>query len=130
MIQLIKRHRKQRHTRLRELTRDLDDDTTSSGTTSRDSFFRRLAAGEIQCPVCMGSIRGDDDVVEAHIDACLAHQARLAEERGDMDTMEGPGHVGDVTGMRNYGLSQAKLILSGGRHRLPYAKPRGTGCRR
>lgn len=111
MIQAIKRHRKQRHTRLRDLTRDLDGDATSSGTTSRDSFFRRLAAGEIQCPVCMASIRGDDDVVEAHIDACLAHQARQTEERDEMDTTEGVGHVGDVTGMRKHGLTRAKTNI-------------------
>ncbi|KAF8351677.1 hypothetical protein F5887DRAFT_874787, partial [Amanita rubescens] len=105
IIQVIKRHRKQRHTKLRDLTRDLDDDYgTSSGTTSRDSFFRKLAAGEIQCPVCMSGIRGDEDVLEAHIDACLIHQGRRAEEerlraleeRDDVD--QGAGHVGNVTG--------------------------------
>ncbi|KAK2466028.1 hypothetical protein APHAL10511_001670 [Amanita phalloides] len=103
IIQGIKRHRKQRHTRLRDLTRDLDDDATSSGTgTSHDSSGFGMAAREIHCPVCMGSIHGDEDVLEAHIDACLAHQAERAEteqmmEQSDMDS-EGAGHVGNVTG--------------------------------
>lgn len=110
IIQVIKRHRKQRHTKLRELTRDLDDEYgTSSGTTSRDSFSRQLVAGEIQCPVCLSSVHGDEEVVEAHIDACLIHQGMRAEEerlraldqRDDVDAaMEGAGHVGNVTGMR------------------------------
>ena len=33
------------------------------------------------CPVCLKLIPGDTDVVEAHVDACLAHEARVQEER-------------------------------------------------
>ncbi|KAF8622158.1 hypothetical protein AX15_007276 [Amanita polypyramis BW_CC] len=122
VIQVIKRHRKQRHARLRELTRDLDDEATSSGTgSSRDSFVRRRATGEIQCPVCMMNIRGDEDVLEAHIDACLADQARRIEERtevhrewDDMDTTEGVGYVGDVTGAGKYDSIWGEANISTG----------------
>ncbi len=57
----------------------------------------------------MSGIRGDEDVLEAHIDACLIHQGRRAEEErlralDERDNvgaaMEGAGHVGNVTGMR------------------------------
>ena len=60
----------------------------------------------------MTGVRGDEDVLEAHIDACLADQARRAEEHiraleerreyDGMDTTEGVGHVGDVTGVGKY----------------------------
>jgi hypothetical protein len=35
----------------------------------------------IVCPVCGVGVRGDRDVVEAHVDSCLAHEGRLEEER-------------------------------------------------
>ncbi|KAF8639938.1 hypothetical protein AX17_001188 [Amanita inopinata Kibby_2008] len=109
-IQTIKRHRKQRHARLRELTRELDDEGTSSGVgLSRNSLVHGLAAGEIQCPVCQTTVPGDEDVLEAHIDACLADHGRRIEEEHlrmiegrriweSMEVAGGVGHVGDVTG--------------------------------
>ena len=72
----------------------------------------------------MSGIRGDEDVFEAHIDACLIHQGRRAEEERlraleDVDpTMEGAaGHVGNVTGMRknSNGPIRGKLIYGGGK---------------
>ncbi|KAL0059857.1 hypothetical protein AAF712_013339 [Marasmius tenuissimus] len=91
-IQAIKRNRKQRHVKLREMTRDEEEGST-------------------------GLI---GDIIDAHVDACLAHEAgRLAEERerqsiidqevasgsglGDDDMMvdvdgEAVGYIGDVRG--------------------------------
>ena len=96
VIQTIKRHRKQRHTRLRDLTRDFDDEaTTASGSgSSRDVLGRREP---MECPVCMKAIHGDEDVLGAHIDSCLADQARRTEV-GTTEDAEVVGHVGDVMG--------------------------------
>ncbi|KAI0080780.1 hypothetical protein K474DRAFT_1636710 [Panus rudis PR-1116 ss-1] len=69
-LRLLKRRRKQRHAKLREMTRE--DDDSIPYTPSGDGTI---------CPVCMKSVPGDPDVVEAHVDACLANEARLAEER-------------------------------------------------
>lgn len=32
------------------------------------------------CPVCGELVRGDRDVIEAHVDSCLAHASRRLEE--------------------------------------------------
>jgi hypothetical protein len=60
-------------------------------------------------------VRGDEDVIEAHVDTCLVDQTRRLEEarqaaiaeqrrsrrRDEAPYMEidGPGHVGDVRGL-------------------------------
>ncbi|KAJ7498631.1 hypothetical protein FB451DRAFT_1334305 [Mycena latifolia] len=95
-IQAIKRHRKQRHTKLKELVRD--DEGGSSSRVRETWRTRRDAGGEI-------------DVLEAHVDACLtdqtrrleeARQAAIADQRRrraeDQDMGDLPGHVGDVRG--------------------------------
>ena len=99
VIQTIKRHRKQRHSRLRDLTRDLDDEATTAleSGSSRDAFGRRVNNEQLECPVCMKAVHGDDDVLEAHIDSCLAEQARRTEVETTEDA-EVVGHVGDVMG--------------------------------
>ncbi|KAJ8086940.1 hypothetical protein PM082_005765 [Marasmius tenuissimus] len=111
-IQAIKRNRKQRHVKLREMTRDEEEGSTGLIGGGR--------GGEIVCPVCLISVGGDQDIIDAHVDACLAHEAgRLAEERerqsiidqevasgsglGDDDMMvdvdgEAVGYIGDVRG--------------------------------
>ncbi|KAJ7129370.1 hypothetical protein C8R44DRAFT_615160 [Mycena epipterygia] len=110
-IQAIKRHRKQRHTKLKELVRD-GDEVGSSSRVRETWRTRRDAGGEIVCPVCLITVRGDEDVLEAHVDACLADQTRRLEEarqaaiedqrrRRDEDQDMGdvgPGHVGNVRG--------------------------------
>ena len=81
-IQVVRRHRKQRHTRLRELTRDEEDEGTShAGFAGRD--------GAPVCPVCLRRVPGDQDMVEAHIDACLAHESlRVAQEESERASQE------------------------------------------
>ncbi|KAK7695794.1 hypothetical protein QCA50_000432 [Cerrena zonata] len=71
-LRLLKRHRKQRHVKLREMTREDDE---------ADGRWALNQGSGTACPVCLKLIPGDADVVEAHVDACLAHEARLQEER-------------------------------------------------
>ncbi|KAF8663386.1 hypothetical protein AX16_000961 [Volvariella volvacea WC 439] len=109
MLQSIKRRRRQRHVKLKEMMRDEEDGNAVHGNTTR-----ALAAGEISCPVCFSTIRGDNDVVEAHIDACLANESRRMQEQQaeelreraqgetggwDLEYEDGVvGHIGDVRG--------------------------------
>ncbi|KAG6861559.1 hypothetical protein C0995_014855 [Termitomyces sp. Mi166 len=102
-IQAIKRHRKQRHSQFRELGREDE--------RGKESLSQ---AEEIVCPVCLVTVRGDQDVLDAHVDACLANESRrLEEERlraleeqatGDEVWEESfnvdgaAGHVGSVRG--------------------------------
>ncbi|KAJ7241956.1 hypothetical protein B0H12DRAFT_1055869 [Mycena haematopus] len=118
-ITVIKRHRKARHTKLKELVRADTDEGASSSSRVRETWrSRRNEGGEVVCPVCLVTVRGDEDVIEAHVNACLmdqtrrleeARQAAIAERRRsrrrdddpdnmEMDEMLGPGHVGDVRG--------------------------------
>ena len=67
-ISHIIRRRRARQTRLRDLARE------------EASYLEE--AGEdagVACPVCAQTVRGDKDVVEAHVDACLAHESRRVE---------------------------------------------------
>ncbi|KAL1740787.1 hypothetical protein HDZ31DRAFT_85239 [Schizophyllum fasciatum] len=105
-IQGIKRRRKQRHARLKDMVREEDEDARPA---------RSLTAGcnEIVCPVCSVTVQGDQDVLDAHVDACVANESmrveeerqrdlaqRAAEETTWQDTgdAEHIGHVGDVRG--------------------------------
>ncbi|KAJ6515570.1 hypothetical protein C8R45DRAFT_1049180 [Mycena sanguinolenta] len=113
-ITAIKRHRKARHTKLKELVRADSEEGASSSSRVRETWrSRRNEGGEVVCPVCLVTVRGDEDVIEAHVDACLvdqtrrleeARQAAIAERRSqrrnaDLDVeMDGPGHVGEVRG--------------------------------
>lgn len=84
-----------------------DDDDSGD---PKDSWLQRFTGEEITCPVCSATVRGDQDVVDAHVDACLAHEsqrieeARLLELRQRADDEETWGnddgnYVGDVRGM-------------------------------
>lgn len=79
-LRAIKKHRKQRHAKLREMTKEDEDRGGLSGFRG----WRGRWAGSGQstlCPVCLKMVSGDPDVVEAHVDACLAHEARMQSER-------------------------------------------------
>ena len=74
-LRTLKKHRKQRHAKLRELTKE-DEDERWWGTRQRGAD----GEGEGQvCPVCAKFVQGDVDVVEAHVDSCLAF-LRLTNE--------------------------------------------------
>jgi E3 ubiquitin-protein ligase RNF220 len=71
-LKLVQRHRRDRHVRLKELSKaDLENDDGFVGTEKR------------VCPVCQTAVSGDADVVEAHVDACLAHAVTAAASNGD-----------------------------------------------
>jgi len=73
MIKTVKRRRKQRYHRLREMIQ-------SSGEDAHNYVGRREGGiGEIVCPVCLERVFGDPDVTEAHVDACLVHATPDAE---------------------------------------------------
>ncbi|KAF8969400.1 hypothetical protein BDZ97DRAFT_1902518 [Flammula alnicola] len=74
-IQNVKRHRKQRNTKLKEMVKDDEE-----GGNPRDSWLKRFTGEEITCPVCSATVRGDQDVLDAHVDACLAHEAQRLED--------------------------------------------------
>ncbi|TFK64047.1 hypothetical protein BDN72DRAFT_825991 [Pluteus cervinus] len=112
-LQGIKRRRKQRHSTLREMTREDEE-----GPSDQSGFSRITGGGEMVCPICSTTVRGDQDVLEAHVDACLANESiRQRQEREQEEALrrvqqqqqveqweEYPevdgavGHVGDVRG--------------------------------
>ena len=67
-ISHITRRRRARQTRLRELAREEASYVTATGEETG-----------VACPVCGRNVRGDRDVIEAHVDACLAHESRRVE---------------------------------------------------
>ncbi|KAL1708538.1 hypothetical protein EV121DRAFT_277052 [Schizophyllum commune] len=105
-IQSIRRRRKQRHAKLKDMVREEDEDARP---------VRSMTAGrnEIVCPVCSTTVYGDQDVLDAHVDACVANESRRIEEERqrelaqraaeeavwqDTGDAEHIGHVGDVRG--------------------------------
>ncbi|KAH9899625.1 hypothetical protein C8Q73DRAFT_328732 [Cubamyces lactineus] len=74
-LRMLKRHRKQRHQRLREMTREDDDEDWWGARRRKDGDEEGTL-----CPVCGKMVPGDIDVVEAHVDSCLAH-VRLTNEQ-------------------------------------------------
>lgn len=141
-IHLIKRRRKTRHAKLREMAKEEEE-----GYRGRDAWSREIGGGEIVCPVCAATVKGDQDVLDAHVDACLANEGlRMEEERQRelelrrvseegaweevLDVDGTGGHVGDVRGML---VAQIKVfpcpkLVS--RNRVPYSRSQRTGRRR
>ncbi|KAI0751030.1 hypothetical protein C8Q80DRAFT_1155136 [Daedaleopsis nitida] len=75
-LRMLKRHRKQRHAKLRELTREDEDGQWWGGRHHGEA-----AEGDgMVCPVCSKFVKGDVDVVEAHVDSCLAFERLRQEE--------------------------------------------------
>jgi hypothetical protein len=66
-IRALKRRRRGRLTKLRAASAE-DEDAPENSTST----------GTRVCPVCQQDVPGDTDVIEAHIDACLAHMAMQA----------------------------------------------------
>jgi hypothetical protein len=79
-LRLVKRHRKQRHAKLRDMTREEEDAEGLSGFRGGKGRWAGSSRGTL-CPICMKMVPGDQDVVEAHVDTCLAHEARMQEQR-------------------------------------------------
>lgn len=77
-IQTIQRRRKQRHARFKEMARE------EEGYSKKSCWTRRTEAtsDEVICPVCSRGVRGDQEVINIHVDSCLVDESRnLAEER-------------------------------------------------
>lgn len=72
----ITRRRRVRQTRLRELARE-------------EAAYLPGEGEGVRCPVCGQNVRGDRDVVEAHVDACLAYESRRAEIEREREVRHG-----------------------------------------
>ncbi|PPQ78209.1 hypothetical protein CVT25_015528, partial [Psilocybe cyanescens] len=105
-IQTVKRRRKRRNTKLKDMLKEEEE-----GNNSRISWMRCFTGEEITCPVCLAVVRGDQDVLDAHVDACLAHESQRLEEARQReaihqrameehweDLSDNGGYVGDVRG--------------------------------
>ena len=86
-VRTIRNRRKQRHVKLRELTRE-EDETHWWGGRRRGGSEEGTA-----CPVCGRVVTGDTDVVEAHVDSCLAHASIVEQEAAHGST---PGEEEDL----------------------------------
>ena len=64
MINTVKRRRKQRYHRLRQMIQSYNNDA---------DYSSRSGGSRTVCPVCLETVFGDPDVTEAHVDACLVH---------------------------------------------------------
>ncbi|KAF4619453.1 hypothetical protein D9613_005297 [Agrocybe pediades] len=82
-IETVKRRRKKRYTKLKEMLREEDE-----GLTARNSWLRRYTGEEMVCPVCATTVRGDRDVLDAHVDACLAHQSQVLENARQQELLQ------------------------------------------
>lgn len=97
MIKIVKRRRKQRYHRLREMIQSSDDADRCDGRTEG-------SADEIICPVCLERVFGDPDVTEAHVDACLVHAMPSVHEETELD-IGGPSRTRVTDGANLTGLA-------------------------
>ena len=98
MIKTVKRRRKQRFRRLREMIQSSNDD--SQNLNGREGGF--------VCPVCLERLFGDPDVTEAHVDACLVHAMPSAYEETEID-IGGPTRTRVTDGANLTGLFPQKI---------------------
>jgi hypothetical protein len=97
MIKTVKRRRKQRYHRLREMIQSSNDDARPYSGRGEGGV------GEIVCPVCLERVFGDPDVTEAHVDACLIHAMPSAREQTEID-IGGPSRTRVTDGVNLIGL--------------------------
>ena len=102
MIKTVKRRRKQRYHRLREMIQNPNDDARHRGGGGEGG------AGEIVCPVCLETVFGDPDVTEAHVDTCLLHAMPSGHEEAEVD-VEGPSRIRATDGANLTGLFPVNL---------------------
>lgn len=76
MIKTVKRRRKQRYHRLREMIQSYNGDADRNDGRG---------GVEIVCPVCLETVFGDSDVTEAHVDACLVRAMPITHEQTGID---------------------------------------------
>ena len=104
-LKLVLRHRRERHVKLKELSKaDVEGEDAQGGGN-----------GERLCPVCRTAVSGDTDVVEAHVDACLAHAVTTATANGgdlEADGLE-EYEAGGETRLRIAGTVDFRGVSSG-----------------
>ena len=107
-VKSIKRNRKQRHTKLKEMIANDDDDRPEP----------LVQGNQVICPVCSTAVHGDEDFINAHVNSCVSNAARMqseAEERDlrrqreeeDVDPWEDDGTrlgLRNVGGLRRLGI--------------------------
>ncbi|KAH8830268.1 hypothetical protein DL96DRAFT_1525614 [Flagelloscypha sp. PMI_526] len=104
MLQDIKRRRKQRGTKLKEIALQAEDDPPPNAQRRG-----RNSIENIVCPVCSQNVSGTDEQVEEHIDMCLmtaaSHAAQEMEQAGQeqqhqqqLEDGDGGAFVGDLQG--------------------------------
>lgn len=142
-LRLIKRHRKQRHAKLRDMSNEDEDTGGLSGFHGGRGRWAGTGEGTM-CPVCLKMVPGDPDVVEAHVDACLAHESRLQEEREEQERLraespweeidvDGDVHIRVMDGVSLRGAHKPSgpagmTLNSSYRHGLRYPRPDTTRC--
>ncbi|KAF8914230.1 hypothetical protein CPB84DRAFT_1758762 [Gymnopilus junonius] len=118
-IMTVKRRRKQRGQKLKELLREEEE-----GTLSQDSWLKRFTGEEITCPLCSATVRGDQDVLDAHVDSCLAHESQRLEEARQRELLhqrameedtwnmadDHSNYVGDVRGAGFYHRNDEECV--------------------
>ena len=101
MIKMVKRRRKQRYHRLREMIQGYGDGGANCGGGG--------GGGEIVCPICLETVLGDPDVTEAHVDACLAYAMPNAHEQTEPD-LGRPARTRATDGANLTGLTRPTFI--------------------
>lgn len=144
-LRALKKHRKQRHAKLREMAREGEDE---DGPWWGGKHRADAEEGDgMVCPVCSKFVRGDVDVVEAHVDSCLAYENIRQEEEegrrrsagvdidGDVD-VDGEGlafGVMEGVSFRGASLRMRRSLqwgLRGCRDRFRHTQSAGPGCGR
>ncbi|KAI5118025.1 hypothetical protein M0805_004890 [Coniferiporia weirii] len=110
-LKLLQRNRKIRNVRLKEIITQDDDRSPPL-----------MAGNELTCPVCLTAVRGDEDVVDAHVNSCVANASRLQAEAEERERREREGlimvdpwseidvdgetriHLNNVNGLRGMGV--------------------------
>lgn len=121
-IRAIKRNRKQRHAKLKEMLSEDEDDDWRKG----------LVGGQMDCPICSQNVRGDQGVLEAHVDACVTNEELRLAEQAQQEALQrqydeearweesNSNYVGDLRGAPQFTipLSLSSLLR---RRWFPYA---------
>jgi len=86
-LTLVRRNRHERAARLREYGRSVTNIAAGPSSLSQ------------KCPICEQEVFGDEDVVQAHVDSCLAH-LQLRESREREEEAEEDGDEYEWAGQR------------------------------
>lgn len=54
----------------------------------RTAWSRGVVGGQVVCPICSTTVRGDQDVLEAHVDACVANEDLRLEEQQQQERLQ------------------------------------------